>query len=344
MQMTTQLKSAMQILLLFVLCAVFPGCGTDTYTQTMDRQWANGQLRFIINSRHYETYSSSLAGGSSRMTGQEWRSITYSLSERAGQSTTSREFLRMTGEDYAWFLLIGGSDLMIHESGSVGRRADGQFALFDPKIGKDISKPFPPEPAPLVYNRSRTACLTLKAGEAVVYDTLSAGTGEPKISERPRWTEALKRTRHNGWIKPVLTEDTQYLVLLPWIDSGFFSNVRNFNIQVLSTNGEIASWPLDTSRPVTLEKMAQRFLDAEVIDNEIQILWYKEYQGTNELRLLNVKGETVRSIKPSTSIEVDLELNPSSWNPQSNSVIFPLLIDYSIWNYASNTIHTGRLR
>ena len=344
MQMTTQLKSAMQILLLFLLCAAFAGCGTDSFTQVTDRQWANGQLRFIVNSRHYETVSSSLGGGSSRMTGQEWKLITYSFPKQTGQSTTSQEFLRMTGEDYAWFFLIGGSDLMIHEIGSVGRRADGQFALFDPKIGKDISKPFPPEPAPLVYNRSRTACLTLKAGEAVVYDTLSAGTGEPKISERPRWTEALKRTRHNGWIKPVLTEDTQYLVILPWIDSGFFDNVRNFNIQVLSTNGEVASWPLDTSRPNMLEKMAQRFLDAELINNEIQILWYKEYQGTNELRLLNLKGETVCSIKPTTSIEVDLELNPSSWNPTKNSVLFPTLTGYSIWNYSSNTIDTGRLR
>jgi len=342
--MTTQLKSTMQILLLFLLCAAFAGCGTDSFTQVTDRQWENEQLRFIVNSQHYELVSSSLGGGNHRMTGQEWKLITYSFPNQTGQSTTSQEFLRMTGEEYTRFFLIGGSDLMIHEIGSVGRRADGQFTLFDPKIGKDISKPFPPEPAPLVYNRSRTACLTLKAGEAVVYDTLSAGTGEPKISERPRWTEALKRTRHNGWIKPILTEDTQYLVLLPWIDSGFFSNVRNFNIQVLSTNGEVASWPLDTSRPNMLEKMAQRFLDAELIDNEIRILWYNNDRGTNELRLLNMKGETVRSIKTSAYVGTDTELNSSSWNPPANSVVFPLLIDYSIWNYSSNTIQTGRLR
>ncbi len=338
------LKSARQILLLFILCATFSGCSTDSVTDTEDRQWANGELRFIVNTRHYILESSSLGGGNHRMTGQEWKLITHSFPKRAGQSIISREFLRMTGEDYAWFLLIGGSGLMIHEIGSVGRRADGQFSLFDPKIGKDISNLFPPEPAPLVYNRSRTACLTLKGGKAVVYDTLSAGIGEPKISERPKWTEALQRTRNNGWIRPVLTEDTQYLVLLPWIDSGFFSNVRNFNIQVFSTNGEVASWPLDTAQPITIEKMEQRFLDAELIDNEIRILWYKEYQGTNELRLLNVKGETVRSMKPPTSIEVDLELNPSSWNPTNNSVLFPTLTGYSIWNYSSNTIQTGRLR
>ncbi len=254
----------------------------------------------------------------------------------------------MTGEGYTCLLLIGGSDLMIRESGLLGRRAERQFTLFDPNIGKDISNPFPPEPAPLVYNRSRTACLTLKGGKAVVYDTLSAGIGEPKISERPKWTEPLKRTRHNGWIKPVLTEDTQYLVLLPWIDAAFFDYVTNFNVQVLSTNGEVASWPLITSRippgPVQLEKMAQRFLDAELIDNEIRILWYNNDRGTNELRLLNMKGETVRSIKTSAYVGVDTELNSSSWNPPSSSVLFPLLIDYSIWNYSSNTIQTGRLR
>jgi hypothetical protein len=188
----------------------------------------------------------------------------------------------------------------------------------------------------------------LNGGKAVVYDTLSAGTGDPKISERPKWTEALKQTRNNGWIKPILTEDTQYLVLLPWIDSAFFDHVTNFNVRVLSTNGEVASWPLITSKippgPVQLEKMAQRFLDAELIDNEIQILWYNHERGTNERRLLNVKGETVRSIKTSAYVGVDTELNPSSWNPPSNSVLFPLLIDYSIWNYSSNTIQTGRLR
>ena len=338
------LKSARQIILLLVLCATLSGCSTDSFTETTDREWANGQLRFIVNSRHYELVGSSLAGGSHRITGQEWKLITYSFPKRTGQSTTSREFLRMTGEDYSWFWLIGGSDLMIHEIGSVGRRADGQFTLFDPKTGKDISNPLPPEPAPLVYNRSRTACLTLKEGKAVVYGTFSVGTGEPKVSERPKWTEALKRTRHNGWIRPVLTEDTEYLVLLPWIDSGFFSNVRNFNIQVFSTNGEVASWPLDTSRPITIEKMAQCFLDAELIDNGIQILWYKEYQGTNELKLLNVKGETVRSIKPTTSIEVDLELNPSCWDPKNNSVLFPTPTGYSIWDYSSNTFQTGQLR
>jgi hypothetical protein len=282
------------------------------------------------------------------MTGQEWKLITHSFPKRPDQSTTSREFLRMTGEGYTWFLLIGGSDLMIHESGPVGRRAERQFALFDPGIGKDISNAFPPEPAPLVYNRSRTACLTLKGGRAVVYDTLSAGAGEPKISERPRWTEALKRTRNNGWIKPILTEDTQYLVILPWIDAAFFDYITNFNVQVLSTNGEVASWPLITSKippgPVQLEKMAQRFLDAEHIDDEIRILWYNWHGGTNELRLLNEKGEAVRSIKTSAYVGTDTELNPSSWNPPSNSVVFPLPIDYSIWNYSSNTIYTGRLR
>jgi len=337
------LKSASQILLLFILCATFSGC--SSVTETEDRQWANGQLRFIVNSRHYKLENFSLGGPNDRMTGQEWKLITYSFPKRAGQSTTSREFLRMAGENYTSFSLISGSDLLIHHRlGLLGRNSERQFALFDPKTGKDISNPFPPEPAPWVFNRSRTACLTLKDGKAVVYDTLSVGTGEPKISERPKWTEALKRTRNNGWIKPVLTENTQYLVLLPWIDSGFFANVTNFNIQVLSTNGEVASWPLITSWPVPLEKMAQRFLDAELIDNEIQILWYNDDQWTNELRLLNVKGETVRSIKTSAHVEVDIELNPASWNPPSDSVLFPLPYDYTIWNYSSNTIQTGRLR
>lgn len=338
------LKSATQILLLFILCATFSGCSADSVTETEDRQWANGQLRFIVNTRHYILENSSLGGGNHRMTGQEWKLITHSFPKRAGQSTTSREFLRMAGENYTSFSLISGSDLLIHHRLDLpGRNSERQFALFDPKTGKDISNPFPPEPAPWVFNRSRTACLTLEEGKAVVYDTLSVGTDEPKISDRPKWTEALKRTRNNGWIKPVLTEDAKYLVLLPWIDGGFFDNVTNFNIQVLSTNGEVASWPLNTSRPISLEKMAQRFLDAELIDNEIQILWYND-RGTNELRLLNVKGETVRSIKTSAYVEVDIELNPSSWNPPSDSVLFPLLNDYTIWNYSSNTIQTGRLK
>jgi hypothetical protein len=328
----------MQILFLFVLCAAFVGCGTDSYTEVTDRQWANGQLKFIVNSRHYETYNSSLAGGSSRMTGQEWKLITHSFPKRAGQSTTSREFLRMTGEGYTGLLLISGSDLMIRESGSDGRRAERQFTLFDPNIGKDISNPFPPEPEPLVYNRSRTACLTLKGGKAVVYDTLSVGIGEFKISERPRWTEVLKRTRNNGWIKPILTEDTQFLVLLPWIDAGFFGNVNNFNIQVFSTNGEVASWPLITSRPVPLENMSQRFLDAELIDKQIRILWSNNDCGTNELRLLNAEGEIMRSIKTTAYVDEDVV-----WNPQSQNVLFPTLGDYSIWNYSLNAMQTGRL-
>src|SRR6266568_3931974 len=114
--MTILLKSTKQILLLFLLSMAFVGCSTDSFTEITDRQWANGQLKFIVNSRHYETYNSSLAGGSSRMTGQEWKLITHSFPKRAGQSTTSREFLRMTGENYTWFLSIGGSDLMIHET------------------------------------------------------------------------------------------------------------------------------------------------------------------------------------------------------------------------------------
>jgi hypothetical protein len=272
------------------------------------------------------------------MTGQEWKLITHSFPKRAGQSTTSREFLRMTGEGYTGLLLISGSDLMIRESGSDGRRAERQFTLFDPNIGKDISNPFPPEPEPLVYNRSRTACLTLKGGKAVVYDTLSVGIGEFKISERPRWTEVLKRTRNNGWIKPILTEDTQFLVLLPWIDAGFFGNVNNFNIQVFSTNGEVASWPLITSRPVPLENMSQRFLDAELIDKQIRILWSNNDCGTNELRLLNAEGEIMRSIKTTAYVDEDVV-----WNPQSQNVLFPTLGDYSIWNYSLNAMQTGRL-
>jgi len=334
----TLLKSAKQILLLFVLCLAFAGCSTESAVSIADRQWANGQLRFIVNSRHYKRENSSLGGGSSRMTGQEWKLITYSFPKRAGQSSTSREFLRMRGESYTWFLSIGGSDLMIHENGSVGRYTERQFTLFDPNTGTDISNPFPPKPAPRVFNRSRTACLTLKEGKAVVYDTLSIGSDEPKVWERPKWTEALKRTIYPGWIKPVLTEDAQHLVLLPWIDAGFFLYVTNFNVQVLSTNGAVASWPLIASWPVPLEKMSQRFLDAETIDKQIRILWSNNDCGTNELRLLNAEGETVRSIKTTAYVGEDVV-----WNPQSQNVLFPTLGDYSIWNYSLNAMQTGRL-
>lgn len=63
------------------------------------------------------------------------------------------------------FHAVQTSDLLIHEF-------ESRFTIFDPHTKKDVSLPFPSKPIERYwFNRSRTACLILQGGQAVIIDT-----------------------------------------------------------------------------------------------------------------------------------------------------------------------------
>jgi hypothetical protein len=211
-----------------------------------------------------------------------------------------------------------------------------QFLLFDPTIGKDISKAFPPMPSTWVFNRSRTACLALLEGKAVILDTLSANANKPKMTARPAWTQALQQVLRGS--KGVLTEDTQYLILLPpnMESLGHNRTASDLEVKVLSADGdaEICSIPLD--------RKWDRFMDAESINGKILIL----SEGIEGLKLINMNGETVHAIKiPGYSFPDVL------WNPARSEILcvapggLPATgSEFPLWNYESNMVQSVVLR
>jgi hypothetical protein len=313
------------------------GCNRNSTAATSiaetfnDTQWLNGELRIIVNRAHYVTPAMSLHGGGT-MSGQEWILMEFPSLNEATPSVRKKEFLRMGGGYHHSFALIGRSDLLIHKLRPL--ESDGQCTLFDPKAAKDISGPFP---AARLFNRSRTASLTLIDGKTVILDTLSARTGEPKVVARPAWERVLERFQY-GRLKGVLTEDKQFLVLLPQIESPSYVTSSNFVVEVFSTNGNAERWS------IPLDRNWEKFVDAESVDGKVLLLSRRlAGNGTeDEVKLISMRGETLHSGRISAFTLDDL------WDTERQEVVFPyyegsgwkseLPQTFFLWNYASNSV------
>jgi hypothetical protein len=317
------------------------GCNQHSTEETVDDILRfNGDLRIIVNLRHYVAPALNIHG-SGTMTKQEWALVTIPFPDQPGRFVNRREFLRMGGNYEHMFLSNEGSDLLIHQRSPDATGA--QFMLFDPATGRDVSNPLPSKPEPLVFDRSRTACLTLEGKQAVILDTLSAGTGEPRVLVRPPWAAVLERLKY-GRIKAVLTEDKQYLVLLPHIESPSFITESNFIVEVFATNGNTEHWS------IPLERNREKFVDAESVNGRILLLSRLPLDNgaKDEVKLLSMQGETLCSGKISGSTLDHL------WCPKHQEVLFPyyevssaalkLPRTFVLWNYASNQVQRISLR
>ena len=334
-------RTIIELLAATAIGASFAGCNQHSTDETVDDALRlNGELRIVVNRRHYVAPTLSVQGGGT-MTKQEWALVTMPFPDQPGRSITRREFLRMGGNYEHLFLSIEGSDLLIHQ---LSPDATGeQFMLFDPTTGKDTSKPFPSEPEPSVLDRSRTACLTLEGKQAVILDTLSARTGEPRVLARPPWAAVLERLKH-GRLRAVLTEDKQYLVLLPRIGSPSFITTANFIVEVFSTNGNMDHWS------IPLERNREKFVDAESVDGNILLLsrLLLDNGAKDEVKLIKMQGETLCSV----SIPA-FTLDPL-WSPGHQEVLFPyyelssaslkLPRTFFLWKYSSNDVQRIGLR
>jgi len=323
------------------LGALLGGCNQHSTDETVsDTLRLNGELRIIVNLRHYVSPALNVQG-SGTMTKQEWALVTIPFPDQPGRSSKRHEFLRMGGNYEHLFLSIAGSDLLIHQ-----RSPDAtgqQFMLFDPTTGNDISKPCPSKPEPWVFDRSRTACLTLEGKQAVILDTLSARTGEPRVLALPAWAAVLERLKY-GRLNAVLTEDRHYLVLLPHIESPSFITKANFIVEVFSTNGNTDQWS------IPLERNRERFVDAESVDGNVLLLSRAllDNGARDEVKLMNMRGETLRSASIAGFTLDHL------WSPRNQEVLFPhyetssavleLPRTFSLWNYASNHVQRISLR
>jgi len=327
--MTTILKSAIRLFAAIVISAALTGCKFHrAYGNFDDGMWLNNQWRYIA-CRTHETlpvYGVLAAGGMSwTTTKKEWTLVTLPPPGQMTFRPKGREFFSIKGDDGQRFLLVNGSDFLIHQKG-------GQCTLFDPQPGKDVTKPFP---APYLFNRSRTAGLIVTNGKTVILDTLSALTGEPKVLAQPPWAPVLERLKY-GRLSAYLTEDAQHLVLLPSVESPSYVTSLNFIAEVYSTNGTKEHWS------IPLERKWEKFVDAESIDGKILILsrLMLDNGAEDEVKLTSMQGEMLHSEKvPASSQTV--------WNPPANLLLFPPY-DFSpinhgpaqtfyLWNYSSNT-------
>jgi len=331
----------MELLAATAIGSLLAGCNQHSTDETVDDTLRlNGELRVIVNRRQYVAPAVNFQG-SGTMTKQEWALVTMPFPDQPGRLIKRRELLRMGGNYEHKFLSIEGCDLLIHQ---LSPDATGeQFMLFDPTTGKDISRPFPSAPEPSVFDRSRTACLTLEGKQAVILDTRSARTGEPSVLARPPWAAVLGRLKY-GRLKAILTEDTQYLVLLPQIAFTSFITSSNFIVEVFSTNGNVDHWS------IPLERNREKFVDAESVDGKILLLsrLLVDNGARDEVKLLTMQGETLYSGR------IQASTLDSLWSPRQQEVLFPycetsssvleLPRTFVLWNYASNKVQRISLR
>ncbi|MGD0814548.1 MAG: hypothetical protein ABSA83_13160 [Verrucomicrobiota bacterium] len=273
------------IVLLF-LGVAFAGCGREVQVVD-DNLWANGVLQSIVETQHYAAKPDLHPGYSEEsdyLNGKDWSLFAFPFPGQTGHSTHRNQFMQKAGEYYVdGFFSIAGSDLLIHQSGTL---MDRQIMVFNPDSRQDICPPFPSEPGPYAFNRSRTACVVLVNGRAVIYDILSARSGEPKMSARPQWTAAMMRWREmSGRVKPVLAEDAQHLVVLPKFESPGYINATNFFVEAYAANGDKEKWSI----PVT--RNWEDFVDAELVDGKIMVLSILREGRLFHLSLTNMRGE-----------------------------------------------------
>src|SRR6266498_428335 len=328
-------RTSMRLFAGTALGVFLAGCNQHSTDETVaDTLRLNGELRIIVNVRHYVSPALNLHG-SGTMTKQQWALVTIPFPHQPGRSIKGQEFLRMGGNYDHTFLSIEGSDLLIHQQ--LPDATAQQFMLFDPSTGKDVSQPCPSKPASWVFDRSRTACLSLEGDQAVILDTLSARTGEPRVLARPPWAHALERLKYER-LKAILTEDKQYLVLLPQIGSPSFITTSNFIVEVFSTDGKTDRWA------IPLERNREKFVDAELVDGKILLLsrLLLDNGAQDEVKLINMQGETLCSGRISGFTSDHL------WNLRNQEVLFPCYDmssavleqprTFFLWNYSSNKV------
>jgi hypothetical protein len=240
-------------------------------------------------------------------------------------------------------LSIESSDLLIHQY--LPDVTESQNMLFDPKTGKDISKPFTSRPATWRFNRSRTACLTLEGNEAVIFDTLSAQTGQPTVLARPPWAKTLHRLQ-DGFFQhaAILTEDARHLILFPYVASSSSAVASNFTCEVWSTNTMEQNWSI----PIELKE--GKFVDAELINGEVLLLMRGKIRNGVEqsVELLGPSGKTLHAGTISASTLEHM------WNIKRQEVLFryydnspadnELPRQFYLWNYLSNTVQHVTLK
>ncbi len=305
------LKNTLFILrlsMMAVLCATLVGCTIPIpYATNIESanaaNWSEGRLRTVVQHDHYLGPIASFESHD-KLTYQEWTLLTLQTNAWAQKHLLLK--VKQGGDQS--FGLINGSELLVHRNG-------GQISLFDPKTSKDVSKPFP---GSCLFNRSGTACLAYADGKPVILDTLSARAGNPKILARPQWADVPRLIRVTS-PTPVLTSDAECIVLFG--RSGF--------VEAWSINGNKERWA------IPLERRGDRFLDADVMDGKIIILsQHRMPNGAeDEIRLINMKGETLHSEVIPTSSDV-------YWDSSRHEVLIACGYDksqFELWNYESNS-------
>src|SRR5947207_10156052 len=326
-------------LVLFAVIAIgalVAACKQRSTSKTVDdKLWANGELRVVVDATHYVAPALSFHGSGAR-TRQEWTLMTIPIPNQPNRATKKREFLRLDGDYDHFFSFIKGSDLLLHHV--LSSMQARQFFLFDPKTGKDISKPFPSQPTEWwLANRSRTACLVVEGKQTVIRDTLSATNGEPKVLARPAWMNVLERMKY-GEYSAVLTEDSRHLVLFPYTRSGRQVVASNFTAEVWLVDGSMEKYFLP------LERKEGNFVDGELIGGKVLLLWRTLLSNGAEdgVELVDLQGKSLHGGKISAfTVE-------HSWDIERGEVLFPYYEGsgwdagtsrvFYLWNYFSNSV------
>jgi hypothetical protein len=330
------LRNTLTLLILIAVGALNTGCKQRRSSKTVDdKDWANGQLRVVVDTTLYVAPPLNLHGSGKR-TEREWTLLTIPITDQPNQTPKKWKFLKLEGDEDHFFLLIKGSDLLLHQS--VFGMSERQLSLFDPNTGRDISAPFPLQPTEWwLANRSRTACLVVEGKQTVIRDTLSATNGEPKVLARPAWMNVVERMKY-GEYSAVLTEDARHLVLFPYTRSGRQVVASNFTAEVWSVDGSMEKYFLP------LERKEGNFVDAELIGSKVLLLWRTLLSNGAEdgVELLDLQGESLHAGKISAfTVE-------HSWDIERGEILFPYYegpgwdaetsqVFYG-WNYSSNSV------
>ena len=339
--------SALKGLALFAVAAfvvVLAGCKQrTTFKDADDTLWVDGELRVIFYKRLYVAPFMNFHG-SGELTKQQWEMVKMPFPDQPGRSTTRHELFRVDGGITHFFSSVGDSDLLIHQVMSNPSGFERQYFLFDPATGKDVSNPFPSVPVERLWlNRSRRAWLTIEGKQAVIRDTLSARTGEPKVLARPPWFAVLERLKY-GEYSAVFADDARHMILFPYTKSGRLVVESNYTAEVWSVDGAVEKFFLP------LERKEGEFVDAELIDGQVLLMWRNLLSNGAEdgVELLNTKGETLHAGKISAFTHGPL------WSPKHHEVLFPyyegtgwdgeLWRTYYLWNYSSNTVQQIKIK
>jgi hypothetical protein len=321
--------------------SVFAGLNRHSTSETLDdAQWQNGELRLIVDSAHYtEPLIGGPGGSSSTMTGHELFLVTLFPDSTPARKPEIKKFLSLPGGYEHSFRWTTDRELLMHYFNA--SESGGKVTFFDPGIGKDVSAP---SAVFQLLNRSRSAGVAILNGQSVLLDTRAKRQGTPEVLCHPPWTASLDRLKY-GRLRAFLTQDAQYLVLLPAIESPSYVTASNFVVQVCSTNGAWRTWSIPLNRDW------EKFVDAECVNGTILILSRRlaDNGAEDEVKLTDMQGQIVSSNRVSAFTWEHI------WNPQRRSILFPPVEvsytrrtsngDFYEWDYGSNTVrHMNLLR